>query len=280
MCGVHDGPTVGLRSESIFIPSTIHINMPVKKGRIKLWDLGSGLELDHVCAYLQETFPKLGCASPGPLVPPDRVLHFSKGLMSIRIPNLKRQELAGRKHTRKELNSVARIVRGDASKDDILRNHFSGPSLQHALGSRIGADRFSDINIVLTSALASTWDRADDRYRPRTVVCGFPSIVSTSGAVEGPDKPRGYQVARMMGLSDDEAKRKYSGRFLEHGDERLTEVVMGLAAQAVFYDLTGEPFCEAENCRLFNARWQEQLVKAHLEHGGICDHHFRKLGIR
>jgi hypothetical protein len=58
-------------------------------------------------------------------------------------------------------------------------------------------------------------------------------------------------------------------------------VAKGLAAQAVFYGLTGQPFCEKESCRLFNARWQEQLVESQLRSGKFCDQHNRFLkGLR
>jgi len=32
----------------------------------------------------------------------------------------------------------------------------------------------------------------------------------------------------------------------------------------VFYNLTGAPFCEDVNCRLFNAHWQEEMIKAQI----------------
>ncbi len=39
--------------------------------------------------------------------------------------------------------------------------------------------------------------------------------------------------------------------------------------QAVFYALTGDPFCEDKVCRLYNAHWQEDLLFAQL--GGAYD---------
>jgi hypothetical protein len=81
----------------------------------------------------------------------------------------------------------------------------------------------------------------------------------------------------MMGITEDEARKKYIGRYLEHGDERLSGVAKGLAAQAVFYHLTGQPFCEKEACRLFNARWQEQLLEAQVKSGKFCEQHGRFL---
>lgn len=81
----------------------------------------------------------------------------------------------------------------------------------------------------------------------------------------------------MMGLTEVEARRKYIGRYLEHDDPRMPEVAKGLAAQAIFYSLTGEPFCEHEDCRLFNAHWQEQLVRSQFDSRRFCQSHGRFL---
>jgi len=44
--------------------------------------------------------------------------------------------------------------------------------------------------------------------------------------------------------------------------------------QAVFNHLTGNPFCRNPNCRLFNAHWQEELIKAQLEsEEEFCEEH-------
>jgi len=143
------------------------------------------------------------------------------------------------------------------------------------MGPRVFQPR--SVHIVFTSALACTWDIQDCHYHPRSVLCGFPSVISTSGAVEGPARPRSIYVAKIMGLSEEQARSKYKGRFLEHDDVRMPEVAKGLAAQAVFYNLTGEPFCEREDCRLFNARWQEQLLSSQVISRRFCSSHTRFL---
>jgi hypothetical protein len=156
---------------------------------------------------------------------------------------------------------------------------LSGLGLQGLAASILspGILRQGSIHILFTAALPCMWDPQDCRYHARSILCGFPSIISTSGAVEGPARPRGYYVAKMMGLTEEEARHKYLGRFLEHDDARMPEVAKGLAAQAVFYILTGEPFCEREDCRLFNARWQEQLVGSQVRSQKFCSSHSRYL---
>jgi hypothetical protein len=42
--------------------------------------------------------------------------------------------------------------------------------------------------------------------------------------------------------------------------------------------MTGEPFCEERECRLFNAHWQEDLLHAQLDGGSdLCAKHERML---
>jgi len=43
--------------------------------------------------------------------------------------------------------------------------------------------------------------------------------------------------------------------------------------QAVFYYVTGEPFCDQLECRLYNAHWQKDLIYSQLEVEKLCDKH-------
>ena len=61
---------------------------------------------------------------------------------------------------------------------------------------------------------------------------------------------------------------------LRHDDPRLTEAMKGYVMQALFYHVTGDPFCEDRGCRLYNAHWQEEVIGAQL--GGayqLCPRH-------
>ena len=248
-------------------------------GRIRLWDLGSGLALDEVRAFLQETFgPAFSCSPPKRLVPDAKLPSVAKALMPWRVADPGRLGLAIARHTPKELESMVRILRGTADPPERLASLLSGSGLASALAPLVPSNFGNGSHhIVFTSALPVSWEPSDCRFHARDLICAFPSIISTSGAVEGPARPRAMYVARMMGITDDEARKKYIGRYLEHGDARLSEIVKGLSAQAVFYNLTGDPFCEKESCRLFNARWQEQLVEAQIRSGRFCEQHGRFL---
>lgn len=134
------------------------------------------------------------------------------------------------------------------------------------------------IQIVFTHRLLGTFDE-DGRYHARSVVCGYPSIVSTSGIVEGPAKPEAYyrikaQLATALGAVPFEAaKEPFLGQFIDYDDTRFTEVAKGFALQCAMYHISGVAFCDDASCRLFNAHWQSEVIAAQLESGHLCDEH-------
>jgi hypothetical protein len=122
--------------------------------------------------------------------------------------------------------------------------------------------------------MVATWDRNDRRYHARASIYSFPCIISTTGLVEAPAKPREYYLKRQMGINSETLKEEFRGRYLDYEDERLTEVIKGYVMQAFFFHLTGSPFCDDKNCRLFNAHWQEELIQAQLKRGSeFCKVH-------
>ncbi len=135
------------------------------------------------------------------------------------------------------------------------------------------------MHLVLSSRLLGTFDPSDRRYHARVIVCGYPSIISTSGLVEGPAKPKEYYLVRRaystLGMTPptETLKEELRGRFIDYDDSRTTEVLKGYALQAFFYHLTGHPFCEDKTCRLYNAHWQEEMIRAQLTSGELCVEH-------
>jgi len=130
-------------------------------------------------------------------------------------------------------------------------------SLKGSLDERI-------CSILITNQLIGTWDQNDHRYHIRTSIYGFPHIISVPGLVLGPAKPREFYIKRQMGVPVEILKEEYRGRFLDHEDSRMTEVVKGYTIQALFYQLMEDPFCADPNCRLFNSHWQEEMIHAQL----------------
>lgn len=125
--------------------------------------------------------------------------------------------------------------------------------------------------IVLTDRLACTFSEADWHYHARTVICGTPAIISTTGIVEAPARPREFYApfADIQSL-----KKKHAGRFIDYGDERMADATAGCALQALFFLLTdGEPFCDRDGCRLFSAHWQHDLIRTQVEDPALCPKH-------
>jgi hypothetical protein len=68
--------------------------------------------------------------------------------------------------------------------------------------------------------------------------------------------------------------QEFRGRYIDYQDPRLTEVMKGYVMQVLFYHLTGDPFCEEPDCRLFNAHWQEEVIRAQLKsEQELCSFH-------
>lgn len=120
-------------------------------------------------------------------------------------------------------------------------------------------------HIVFTNQLFGTWDQNNHRYHARVSIYSFPSLISTVGLVEAPAKPKEFYLRRQLGSDPTILKEEFKGRFIDYEDPRLTEVMKGYLLQALFFHMTGDPFCKDEGCRLYNAHWQEGVIHAQLE---------------
>ncbi|MFB5597884.1 MAG: DUF6775 family putative metallopeptidase [Nitrosopumilaceae archaeon] len=155
---------------------------------------------------------------------------------------------------------------------------YDGFEFQKILTELIPAEEISDnFHVIFTNKLTCSYDYNDYRYHGRTVICSNPSIISTTGIIEAPAKPREYYMELMtnmrQGLNVETVKKKYSGRYLEYHDARLSKIIQGILLQAVFYYFFGEVFCDLRECRLFNAHWQSDLMHSQLESGKLCKKH-------
>jgi len=124
---------------------------------------------------------------------------------------------------------------------------------------------FNRCTILFTNQLFGTWDRDDRRYHARVSLYGFPNMISTTGLVEAPAKPKEFYLKKQVGIPVELLKEEYQGLFLDHGDSRMTEILKGHAMQALFFHLSGEPFCEDPDCRLFNSHWQEEVLRSQMD---------------
>ncbi len=130
------------------------------------------------------------------------------------------------------------------------------------------------IHIIFTSRLFGTFEAK--RYHARVILTGLPSLISTSGIVEAPAKPKDYYWLKAGFIQGGKDTREldliYKGRFIEYDDSRMTEALRPYALQSIFYEITGNPFCDNPTCCLYNSHWQEEVLKAQVD-GKLCEKH-------
>ncbi len=161
-------------------------------------------------------------------------------------------------------------------KQQASGNLYDGFELQKSLRDFI-SDRergIDHIHVVLSDLLTCTFDEDDWRYHARPVVCGVPSIVSLSGIVEGPAKPKEYYyLARVPLPRHPSIEKQFAGRFIDYDDKRMSTAVFLYVTQAIFYFVTrADPFCDNKNCMIFNSHWQEDLIRI-IKKQGFCREH-------
>lgn len=155
---------------------------------------------------------------------------------------------------------------------------YDGFEFQKILSNIIPKDenKLNILHIFFTNKLTCTFDENDFRYHARAIINSNPAIISTSGIVEAPAKPKQYYFDLMTDFSQvkiTEIKKKYKGEFLEYNDSRLSQVIEGYLLQAIVYFETGDIFCDQKECRLFNAHWQKDLLHSQIENQTFCKKH-------
>ena len=150
---------------------------------------------------------------------------------------------------------------------------YDGFWLQRIFAETIPAAESGHVHIIFTGLLTCTFSEDDWRYHGRAVICGTPSIISTTGIVEAPAMPKEFYLAQFGGKADiNNLKKKFTGRFIDHGND-MTAAAAIYALQALFFFVTdGEPFCDDRNCWLYNAHWQEELIHMAAK-GRLCGRH-------
>jgi len=254
----------------------------------------STLDLDAIASYLHDLFPTLAVTQRIDFAVhhlrsiPDaersqRQESLAKSLASLRIHDPAQQiDRQGQPDLLSgEIEFEARqLAAPHRTSGGVL---YEGSLLAHTLALLVPHEESSleHLHIVLTRRLFATWEQADGRYHARVILCGYPSLISTSGVVEAPARPREYYVLRRQAAAGGPSlqalidwERTNRPRFLDHDDERLTDVILGYVMQAFMFHVSGEPFCQEPTCRLYNAHWQEDLIRAQLGAGpDFCPHH-------
>ena len=250
---------------------------------IFLYDEGVGEEVDieEIARYLAQKMGRIKIELRGNLfifnLPQEKVSDYAGKIAGTKIQEVGQEILPGQEPLYGEIEYEKRRILGKTRAFGIL---YDGFHLQRIFREIIPREerRLDFAHIIFTNRLLATWDDNNKRYHLRTSVYGIPAIISTTGLVEAPAKPREYYLLKQqyerLGKDLTELKDRFKGSFIDYEDKRLTEVAKGYAMQAVFYSLTGDPFCEDKGCRLYNAHWQEELIFAQLESGyEFCQRH-------
>jgi hypothetical protein len=248
----------------------------LKISKIILYDEPSvpEIQLDKLVKFLQETF-SITVESR------DNILKFASKDTAFMIAECKVFNL--RKDFEKHTPTNEEILFEESNFQDTSKTEniimYDGFRLQKVLANLISEKEDTEdiFHVFFTNKLTCTFDNNDYRYHGRAMIGSNPSIISTTGIIEAPAKPREYYFDLMTnfthGINVDTIKQKYKGTYLEYNDLRLSKIIEGYLLQAIFYYETGEPFCDNSDCRLFNAHWQKDLLHSQLDNGKLCENH-------
>lgn len=128
------------------------------------------------------------------------------------------------------------------------------------------------IHLIITGKLFGTF--GTKRYHARVLLTGEPCMISTSGIVEAPARPREYYFAKAGFLAEGrdiaELDKYFEDRFVEYDSPKLTEIICSYILQLIKCKHTGNPFCGNNKCCLFNSHWQEEVLSLQYTNE-ICD---------
>ena len=123
----------------------------------------------------------------------------------------------------------------------------------------------TNLHLIFTDMLFCTY--GEKRYHARVVLAGTPSLISTSGLIEAPARPREYYWMKanyiQSGSDLRELDNVFRDRYLEYDDERITSTISSYCLLPVFYHYIGEGFCPDKSCSLFNSHWQREILESH-----------------
>jgi hypothetical protein len=242
-----------------------HLHIPSIINLFEEGDL-SGLNIKKLGQYLQEKthIPFHLRGNLYKRLPEKRITELAKQFARIRVKEPGKQFVLG-KPLQVEIDYEKRRIRDPHWK--IFGIFYEGVFYQRIISNLIYKDKLDldHCSILITTQLFGTWDQDNRRSHARVSLYGFPSLISITGLVEAPAKPPKFYFKKQIGIPLERLKEEYRGRFIDHGDQRMTEVLKGYLMQALFFHLVGNPFCEDRDCRLFNSHWQEEVLHAQMD---------------
>ncbi len=254
----------------------------IKKVYIYSESLSKALDLIEITKFLEDY--QLPVENRGGLygfldLGEEKAKEDSQRIAGARVLDISKPLEEPRKPFYEEVDFEFRRLREKEEADSVVETLYDGLWLQrifHKLIARRIASEFKSgfVHLIFTNRLFGTF--SEKRYHARVILGGLPSLISTTGVVEAPARPREYYWLKRdyirIGGDLEELNSMFKDKFIEYDDPRLTGVLKGYTLQAVFYELTGEPFCTNPTCPLFNSHWQAEVLKAQLG-GNLCREH-------
>jgi hypothetical protein len=263
----------------------------------------NSLDFPFIVSELQKYFPKIPIDIRNPFLT-NMDNRFTDSLLSARIYDIKKP--FNEQQQRKIMGTFDEgvIYEGNSTKHPIpsrINNNgitsrqyeelimYDAFLMQRLLGTIINDMELTrdHVHLVFEDRLICTFSEEDWRYHARTFVGGSPSIISTTGIIEAPAKPKEWYIKQMqlciydMDLEGDQSDDKSSSNvknYLDYGDYRINFAAVGCALQALFFFITeGDPFCSDISCRLYNAHWQKELIISQIQNQKLCDEHYEML---
>ena len=201
---------------------------------IILYDEGTAGELDieAIAQYLTQKIGKAKIEVRGnPFgfnLTQDKISDYARKIAGIKIQEIHQKILPGQEPLYGEIEYEKRRILGKTKAFGVL---YDGFHLQRVFSKLISREERSleFVHIFFTNRLFATWEERDKRYHARTSVYAFPSIISTTGLVEAPAKPRQYYLLKQqyetLGKDLLELNDRFKSSFIDYEDTRLTDVI-------------------------------------------------------
>ncbi len=244
-----------------------------------------GLDIDYLAGYLASELPRVEVG-----VRTDFVTHHLG-----RFSEEERDTLEAELRKQLEGGTVGAVARAqeppitESTEDSDLQEMYVARSLQAAMRLLIPQEEadMAQLHIIFCSELLGEFDVQNgppcDTLRTLqagVAALGSPTVISTSGLIEAPKRPREYHFKRtqylMFGADEhlDELAEQFADRTVGYGDPRLNELLKGYLLIAVIYRATGEGPCSEPTCPLYAARTQQELLEAQAgAQSRICQRH-------
>ncbi|MEO0223758.1 MAG: DUF6775 family putative metallopeptidase [candidate division WOR-3 bacterium] len=259
----------------MYIPSFIYLYNGAKT---------ESLNIEEICKYLKnifvfseikirDEFVKYYLSNLTAEEKEKNITYLSKELAKIKVRTIEKKNIISEPLPGEIEYEKRRLSSDDNKSFGVIYDGFELVSIFSKLISKKESS-LNHCHIIFTNQLFASWDENDLRYHLRVAIYSFPSIISTTGIVEAPAKPKEFYLKKQLGIELYMLKQEFAGKFIDYDDPRMTGVMKGYVLQAIFYHMTGDPFCKDKNCRLYNAHWQQEVIQAQLNNEKeFCNKH-------